>query len=126
MPNAAQSKAAGVRTAAAVIGSISPMAADPKIRLAPSLLAAVALAVGCSGDIVGDTDGGPDLSIAADPAGGGVPLTVRFRTATGVAATGHQWDFGDGATSSVGAPQHTFLNPGEYEVRVEAVAPGGR
>ena len=47
---------------------------------------------------------------------GVAPLTVQFTDQSTVAATSVEWDFGDGNTSTVEAPSHTYLDPGLYDV----------
>ena len=49
--------------------------------------------------------------------GGGAPLTVRFTDASAVpGAAGYLWDFGDGATSTLRNPAHTYAAGGTYTV----------
>jgi len=47
---------------------------------------------------------------------GCVPFTVDF-TNFGSAGLSHFWDFGDGDTSNIQTPTHTFSEPGIYEVK---------
>lgn len=47
---------------------------------------------------------------------GCVPFTVDF-TNYGSEGISHFWDFGDGDTSNLQTPTHTFSTPGEYEVK---------
>ncbi len=54
---------------------------------------------------------------------GCAPYTVQF-TNQSVNATEFLWDFGDGNTSTVFEPTHTFANPGVYTVRLRAANPG--
>jgi large repetitive protein len=42
-------------------------------------------------------------------------VPVQFEN-TSVGATGYSWDFGDGNTSTLVSPFHTFASPGTYEV----------
>jgi PKD repeat protein len=47
------------------------------------------------------------------------PLSVTFRGISSISpgtATNYVWDFGDGSTSTEGAPTHTYLKPGVYTV----------
>ena len=58
------------------------------------------------------------------PAAGCAPLTVNFHN-TGRGTT-YEWDFGDGtATSSDVNPNHTYMQPGNYTIRLVAQMPGG-
>jgi PKD repeat protein len=50
---------------------------------------------------------------------GPAPLTVNFIN-HGSEAESYIWDFGDGSTSSLYSPRHTFTNPGKYEVTLLA------
>ena len=52
------------------------------------------------------------------------PLTVNFtNTATGV--TNFSWSFGDGATSTLSNPTHTYIAPGTYSVTLDIISPSG-
>lgn len=48
---------------------------------------------------------------------------ITFGNTTTNAAT-YAWDFGDGTTSTVAAPTHTYDKPGTYEVRLRATSSG--
>jgi parallel beta-helix repeat protein len=55
-------------------------------------------------------------SISASPTSGPVPLTVKF---TGSASGGtppytYRWDFGDGQSSTIQNPSHTYSTAGDY------------
>lgn len=50
------------------------------------------------------------------------PLRVQFNNFTS-GATSYEWNFGDGNTSSLPQPTHTFSQAGEYLVRLKAVSP---
>lgn len=53
----------------------------------------------------------PNFSFVALPADTGCsPLTISFSAASGGAV--YQWDFGDGSTSIIQSPNHTFINNG--------------
>lgn len=60
-------------------------------------------------------------SIVATPTSGPAPLTVQFSLQTTGYGPGasYAWDFKDGSTSSLPSPQHTFANPGNYDVSVQ-------
>jgi hypothetical protein len=53
-----------------------------------------------------------------------VPLTISF-TNTSSGETDWLWDFGDGSTSSQQNPDHPYLDPGDYVVRLTVTGPGG-
>ena len=66
----------------------------------------------------------PSASFSADYEEGCFPLTVRF-TDGSQDATKYNWDFGDGTTSTIRNPTHTFQLPGTYEVRLSVPGPDG-
>jgi gliding motility-associated-like protein len=53
---------------------------------------------------------------------GCVPHTVVF-TNTSQSGLNYAWDFGDGNTSNLASPTHTFLTPGLFTVRMVATNP---
>jgi PKD repeat protein len=57
-----------------------------------------------------------NLSILGDWSAGAAPLVVSFQSHVGGGAVGYRydWTFGDGQTSSVPDPTHTFGLPGSY------------
>jgi hypothetical protein len=64
------------------------------------------------------------FTTSPDPADGLAPLLVQFSdgsSAPGSTLSGWHWDFGDGATSSLQNPTHSYAQPGRYTVtlRVE-------
>lgn len=67
----------------------------------------------------------PDADFAADPADGCVPLETSFTDLSTGAADAWEWSFGDGATSGVQNPVHTYTQPGEYSVYLSARGAGG-
>lgn len=56
----------------------------------------------------------PVAQIDLDIATGCSPITVQFDNTT-VNAVTHNWDFGDGFTSTEYIPEHTFINPYDYD-----------
>ncbi|MEE1346426.1 MAG: PKD domain-containing protein, partial [Bacteroidales bacterium] len=66
----------------------------------------------------------PTASFDADYEEGCFPLTVRF-TDGSQDATKYNWDFGDGTTSTIRNPTHTFQLPGNYEVKLTIPGPDG-
>jgi hypothetical protein len=70
----------------------------------------------------------PIANFAANPTQGDAPLTVVFNDTSqtfGCAVTGWQWDFGDGFTSTLQNPTHTYTNKGQYDVTLTVTSPGG-
>jgi len=51
------------------------------------------------------------------------PLTVSFSAAAGAAA--YSWQFGDGGSSSLANPSHTYLAPGSYHVTLITTSTAG-
>ena len=70
-----------------------------------------------------DTQGPGDLVVTVSPTEAPADLFARFRAAPGDGSstiTGHQWDFGDGTSSSEASPTHIYTKPGSYEVTLTA------
>jgi gliding motility-associated-like protein len=66
----------------------------------------------------------PQASFVADPNTGCMPLEVSFdNTSTG--SDFAQWDFGDGNTTAITDPFHTYTAPGTFVVRLVAEAQNG-
>jgi len=70
----------------------------------------------------------PEARFDARPASGNLPLIVQF---TDTSATGGSpikkwtWDFGDGASSAVPNPSHTYYAAGRYAVSLTVTTAGG-
>jgi PKD repeat protein len=62
----------------------------------------------------------PVANFAADKTEGTTPLTVKFTDTSTNSPTGWKWDFGDGQTSTVQHPGHTFSGVGVYRVTLVA------
>jgi PKD repeat protein len=58
------------------------------------------------------------IDFSADVTSGVVPLTVRFTDKSIGDPRFWSWDFGDGATSTLQHPVHTYTIPGNYTVRL--------
>lgn len=68
----------------------------------------------------------PIADFTASNWSGSPPLYVQFTdTSTGINITSWYWDFGDGNTSSLQNPEHTFENIGEYQVNLTVTNDGG-
>lgn len=59
------------------------------------------------------------------PTSGIVPLTVQFLDKSGGNPTSWMWEFGDGTTSSLQSPQHTYTTPATYTPRLTVSNAGG-
>lgn len=62
---------------------------------------------------------------SATPNMGTPDLLVRFKNQTIGTPTAFLWDFGDGSTSTEQHPSHLYMNPGNYDVTLIAMTPGG-
>jgi PKD repeat protein len=69
----------------------------------------------------------PIASFSADPASGGIPLSVTFTDASTRTITNRYWDFGDGAVTNTTATTltHTYTSTGTYSVALVVSGPGG-
>jgi hypothetical protein len=67
----------------------------------------------------------PAVDFALEPASGSAPLVVQFAERASAGAKLFDWNFGDGHTSSLPNPQHTYLEPGAYTVTLAVSGPGG-
>ncbi len=86
-------------------------------------------------DTTGPTDRGANVlrvrytgsaSFTADVTSGPLPLAVQFANSSEVpGATSYLWDFGDGATSTLQNPSHTYTAEGIYSVLLSVTGPNG-
>ena len=67
----------------------------------------------------------PQADFTAWPRSGVVPLTVSFTNSSTGAYTGNLWSFGDGVTSTLSAPTHTYAITGTFTVSLTVGGPGG-
>ncbi|HNS12414.1 MAG TPA: PKD domain-containing protein [Bacteroidia bacterium] len=61
----------------------------------------------------------PQVAFSPSPGSGCTPLNVSFSNTTTGSPT-FNWNFGDGGTSSLASPSHTYVNPGSYSVTLIA------
>lgn len=59
------------------------------------------------------------------PVSGEAPLTVAFSDLSTGEVTGWHWDFGDGITSDLQNPSHSYNNPGMYDVTLVVTGKSG-
>lgn len=79
---------------------------------------------------VGGGSGGPVepvpvASFLGSPTSGYAPLDVSFYDGSSGTPSSWIWDFGDGSTSLVQSPAHTYAVPGNYTVTLTASNTGG-
>jgi len=67
----------------------------------------------------------PEAQFSSSPTAGLAPLEVRFTNRSTGDITSNRWDFGDGTTSTVPNPSHTFKTPGTFPVTLQVKGPGG-
>ena len=67
----------------------------------------------------------PVANFTMTPVSGTAPLAVSFTDATTGNVTGWAWNFGDGTTSAVQSPSHTYTSAGSYTVTLTATGAGG-
>jgi len=71
----------------------------------------------------------PTANFSATPTNGFAPLSVQFTDQCvdgGAAIVARSWSFGDGDSSSVVSPSHTYATPGSYTVALTATNSVGR
>jgi PKD repeat protein len=71
----------------------------------------------CLGTVTPDFTGAPTVGLG--------PLPVTFTDTSTGPVTGWTWSFGDGASSKLRHPVHTYSGPGVYTVRLTTTGPGG-
>ena len=67
----------------------------------------------------------PVANFAANMTSGGAPLVVKFTDQSSGVPTSWSWVFGDGATSTLQNPVHTYSTPGTYNVRLTVTNSAG-
>jgi PKD repeat protein len=72
------------------------------------------------------TEPPPVANFSGTPTSGDKPLDVDFTdTSTGGAITSWSWTFGDGGTSFLQHPSHTYTDTGNFDVTLTVTGPGG-
>jgi PKD repeat protein len=84
----------------------------------PSLTASNSLGSAVVGLVTSVAASLPTVQVTANPTSGTVPLTVHFTAAStdssGHAITNWNWSFGDGSTSTLQNPSHTYMTAGYF------------
>ena len=74
----------------------------------------------------GGTGGDPTAAFSGTPLIGNAPLLVAFTDAsTGTGLSTWAWNFGDGGTSGLQNPGHTYVAPGTYTVSLTVTGTNG-
>ncbi|MFY9610665.1 MAG: right-handed parallel beta-helix repeat-containing protein [Blastocatellia bacterium] len=68
----------------------------------------------------------PLVDFAANPRSGALPLVVQFADLSAGGPTSWLWDFGDGETSTLRHPLHTYNSVGTFVVRLTATNVDGQ
>lgn len=63
------------------------------------------------------------VDFSATPVSGVAPLIVQFTDLSTGGVNSWSWDFGDGGSSTLQNPSHTYLAPGKYTVKLTASGP---
>ena len=71
------------------------------------------------------TSSAPVAQFTGSPTSGVAPLAVSFANSSTGSITSYAWDFGDGATSTLASPSHSYAAAGVYTVKLTATGPGG-
>ena len=74
---------------------------------------------------VTETVQAPDAVFTASSFSGTAPLSVQFTDQSAGSPTIWTWAFGDGSTSSLRNPAHTYVNAGTYQVELTVSNSGG-
>ena len=71
------------------------------------------------------TEPAPVAEFSGTPLSGTNPLLVNFTDLSTGPVTSWSWTFGDGGTSTLQNPSHTYTAAGTYTVSLTATGPGG-
>lgn len=80
---------------------------------------------GLYGNISWSYEAPASVDFVGDPLVGYAPLDVQFTDLSTGDPSAWDWDFGDGGTSILQNPSHTYLSPGLYTVSLTATFDGG-
>ncbi len=71
------------------------------------------------------TTAAPVAQFTGSPVSGTFPLMVNFSNTSTGSITSYAWTFGDGGTSTLAAPSHSYAAAGIYTVSLTVTGPGG-
>lgn len=74
---------------------------------------------------VSDAPAGPVAAFTISPSRGPAPLTVQFTDQSSGQIAQWRWSFGDGHTSDLQSPEHTYEVMGAYTVSLTVTGPAG-
>ena len=74
---------------------------------------------------VSKSDSAPVANFVANVTSGTIPLSVQFVDSSTNTPTSWVWSFGDGGSSTVQNPSHTYTSPGTYTVTLTATSAAG-
>jgi len=85
---------------------------------------------GCPGDtadmnVIVNQEPSVSFDVNPMPAEGCVPLTLNFTDITFPAVQTYSWNFGDGGTSTIANPTHTYTQVGNYDVSLSVITTDG-
>jgi PKD repeat protein len=75
--------------------------------------------------VTGSADVAPTAGFTASPTKGAAPLLVNFTDASSGTVTSRVWAFGDGGTSTLASPSHSYTNAGTFSVSLTVLGPLG-
>lgn len=75
--------------------------------------------------VTGSADVAPTAGFTASPINGAAPLLVNFTDASSGTMTSRVWAFGDGGTSPLANPSHSYTNAGTFSVSLTVLGPLG-
>jgi PKD repeat protein len=67
----------------------------------------------------------PSANFSGAPISGVAPLATAFSNASSGTITAYSWTFGDGSSSTVASPSHSYATAGTYSVGLTVTGPGG-
>lgn len=89
------------------------------------VLLALALTIGCAGQLHPRVFPPPIADFSVSPEQGTAPLNVTFTDVSSGDISNWHWDFGDGQFSSDPKPNHTYTIAGNYTVSLAIMGSGG-
>jgi hypothetical protein len=104
-------------TSVSISSNVALVGADRNDDKGTSSGSAYVYTLGVQSELIAD--------FSAIPTSGSVPLIVSFTDQSTGTVDSWNWDFGDGLTSTMQNPSHTYTDPGTYTVSLTVSGPGG-